>query len=55
MNDKPIFLKIKDWVDLQMSTTPFMNACIGLGILVFAACYGSSLVLAALPWERLLP
>jgi len=45
MNDKPILLKVKDWLELQRGTTPFLNACIGLSLLILAACYGASLVL----------
>jgi len=53
MNDNPISLKVKDWLELHMSTTPFLNACIGLAVLIFSACYGVSLILAVIPWDRL--
>jgi len=55
MNSNPILLKIKDWLELQMGETPFLNRCIGLSVLIFTFCYGASLVLPVIPWERLLP
>jgi len=51
VNDKPILLKIKDWVELNMYASPYLNFCIGTSLLIV-----SPAVLAfALPWERPLP
>jgi len=36
MNDKPILLKVKDWLELTMSATPWLNFCIGASVLILA-------------------
>jgi len=50
MKDTPILLKVKDWLELQMNTTPFINACIGLSLLVLAIGKAAHWILPFLNW-----
>ena len=45
MNDKPITLKVKEWLEVNMPTTPFLRACTGIAICAMAFSYGASIVI----------
>lgn len=51
MNRKPILLKVKDWLEVKMPTSPFLNFCTGVSMLILAcgaAVWLSSSVILAL-------
>ncbi|CFU84116.1 hypothetical protein [Pseudomonas aeruginosa] len=51
MNRRPILLKVKDWLEVKMPTSHFLNFCIGVSLLILAcgaAAWLSSPVLLAI-------
>jgi len=47
---KSFWLKVKDWIELKMPASRFLNVCVGLGLLVVAC--GAAIRLAALSFLR---